>query len=317
MVEAAPRRLFGLDSTAETVGSTTAQFVIDNVGLPDAATVGILGTDSTASTEAQRALKTTLSEAGFEVKIIELPVSKGDAEATNAASIASVAEFDAAGVAHVVNLLSFAEGSGFYGEFDSVRPKWTMTLADVAASSCTGFGAAQMPGTADGVKCLTSRDSYATDHGELRKESEFQAECRAHYIATFGATFSNRSDAGVPDGEVIKTADGETLTSDYPPEVCSMVHIVKAALEAAGPNLTRDSFADAILGLGEGDIAGRSDGRGSFAPGKNTYADKMWTVEMQAVEENTKVDDNDTYDGCPAPSNCWIPVDEKWFPIEA
>ena len=92
--------------------------------------------------------------------------------------------------------------------------------------------------------------------------------------------------------------------------------LIKEALENAGVNPTRDSFADAMKEL-SGPQAFRSNGEGAFGPGKNYFSTQMQAVEFTLASRSTPKGADGTFNGCPAPVNCWIPVTGEWFKFDS
>ena len=65
-----------------------------------------------------------------------------------------------------------------------------------------------------------------------------------------------------------------------------MQYLIKEALENAGVNPTRDSFADAMKEL-SGPQAFRSNGEGAFGPEKNYFSTQMQAVEFTLASRST------------------------------
>ena len=76
-----------------------------------------------------------------------------------------------------------------------------------------------------------------------------------------------------------------------------MQYLIKAALENAGVNPTRDSFADAMRGL-SGPQAFRSNGEGAF--GQKELPTQMQAVKFTLASRSTPKGADGTYNGCPA-----------------
>ena len=94
-----------------------------------------------------------------------------------------------------------------------------------------------------------------------------------------------------------------------------MQYLIKAALENAGVNPTRDSFADAMREL-SGPMAFRSNGEGAFGPNKNYFATQMQAVRFKVTARDTTRGADGSFDGCPAPVNCWISITGQWFKFD-
>ena len=190
----------------------------------------------------------------------------------------------------------------------------SVTLIDSSSANCTPFGASRTNPAAEGAVCVTSYDSYGLPGGGLSDDDAYEAECRQEWIDHF-PIFEGQSDRGVPSGDVAaETVDGELLYSDYAHGECVMVRLVQEALTNGGINPTRDSVAEAMKQI-SGPMAQRSNGEGSFGPDKNFYANQMWAVRLNFVEDDTPRGDDGTFDGCAAPATCWIPVTGEWITI--
>ena len=315
MIDAAPDRLFSLNPPSEIAGEAGAELIVAQGIIPDGSKVGILSSNNPAIGAAGDAAKTVLEAAGYTTTTVEVNTLSGDNAAANAESAAAVSQFTAEGVDHVFVILPFIYSAGFWGEVGALTPSWDRTILDSASSNCTPFGASRTDPAAHNAICVTSYDSYASNDGGVDEDDAFEAECRQQFLDFF-PIFEGQSDRGVASGEVgLETADGELLNSDYPPGECTMAYVMEIALTNAGINPTRDSFADAMREI-SGPQAFRSNGEGAFGPGKNYYSTQMQAVRFQVTASDTSRGADGSFDGCPAPTNCWIPVTGEWFVIE-
>ncbi len=316
MIDAAPDRLFSLNPPSEVAGEAGAQLIVDQGLIPAGAKVGILDSTNPPIAAAGESAASILEGAGYSTTTITVNTLSGDNAAANAEGAAAVAQFTAEGVDHVFVILPFIYAAGFWGEVGALQPSWDRTILDSASSNCTPFGASRTNPAAEGAICVTSYDSYASPNGGVGDDDAFEAQCRQEWIDHF-PVFNGKSDKGAPSGEVgLETADGELLNSDYAPGECTMQYLIKAALENAGVNPTRDSFADAMRGL-SGPQAFRSNGEGAFGPGKNYFSTQMQAVEFTLASRSTSKGADGTFNGCPAPVNCWIPTNGQWFKFDS
>ena len=46
------------------------------------------------------------------------------------------------------------------------------------------------------------------------------------------------------------------------------------------------------------------------------FATEMWEVEFRVVPPQTPRGADGLFNGCPAPTNCWVPVTGNWIAIE-
>ena len=315
MFDAAPDRLFGFFPPGEVAAVQAGRIFLAETGLPAGSKIGILEPNNPAAQAASTEVKNMLEDAGFETVTITINTQSGDNAASNAEAAASVAQFNAEGVSQVFVLLGFVQTDGFWGEVEALDVSWGRTLVDVAPGMCTQFGASRTNPAAEGASCVTSTDAYSLLEGGIREDRPFEAQCREEWLNHF-PVFEGKSDRGVPSGEVdLETADGELLNSDFAYADCNIVYALKFAFENAGVNPTRDSFA-AALKTYSGPAAQVSNGEGAFGSNKNYYATQMWQVEFRVVSADTPRGTDGKFNGCPAPTNCWIPVTGQWFNIE-
>jgi hypothetical protein len=299
---------------AETAAKTAVAFAIDNGDIAPGDKIGVLTGNGTGLAEGGAEVKALLEADGYEVQLVTANTLSGDTAAINQEAGASVDTFSAAGVKHVFNLLPFTQAQGFWASVGSTS--LTFTVVDASSSNCTAFGASRTPPEAAGAACVTTWDGVANADGTLRADTEFEAECRAHWDEVFGDVFSAPSSPGVPSGQEVTDADGETLTSDFAPNECVIAWIVEQALRDAGPDLTHESFFDAAMAITEGPVALASNGEGGFAPGKTFFANFMQPVTLNIVTAEEPKDANGSYKGCPAPVTCWVPVSATWQSVE-
>ncbi len=290
-----------------------AQAAIDAGALPAGATVGVLTGNGPADVAGGEATKEALEEAGYGVSLVEVNTLQGDVGAVNQESGVAAGTFRAAGVANVLMLLNFTAQSGFY---DAAGGDIQVTALDTSPSNCTPFGASRTPPAAMGTTCFAVWDNTNTADGQIREETEFEAECRAHFDEVFASEFPTPSSPGVPSGQVITLPDGTELSSDYAWMDCTMTNVMEQSLRGAGINPTRESAYQAALALGEMPVANGSDGVGTYRPDKNFLADFVHELRLTAASVDTPKNANGTYNGCPAPVNCWVPTSDQWFPIE-
>ena len=145
------------------------------------------------------------------------------------------------------------------------------------------------------------------------RPNAFETECREKW----DATYDEESYPGVPSGDNLETSDGRTLTNDFAQNECTMLPLLRQALRGAGENLTHESLHKAFLNIGCGAGALISDGEGELRQGQAVLRDEdpvraapVRTPPMQALDANGQ-----TYNGCPAPVNCWIPITGEWVEL--
>ncbi|MGB1532313.1 MAG: hypothetical protein ACPG9C_06050, partial [Acidimicrobiales bacterium] len=314
-IDASADRLFALFPPGEVAASTAGDVFLSETELPTGSTIGILEPVSPGVQAAVTELEQKLQDGGFNTTTITVNTLSGDNAAANAEAAAAVSQFNAEGAQQVFVLLPFINTEGFFGEIGKLQPDWDVSIIDVGPGMCTQFGASRTNPAAEGAKCITSTGSYTDADGTIVPDSEFEAQCRENWLRHF-PVFEGKSDIGTPSGEVgLETADGELLNSDYALNECMIMRALYFALQNAGVNPTRDSVADALKQY-EGPAAQMSNKQGAFGPGKNYFATEMWEVEFRVVPPQTPRGADGLFNGCPAPTNCWVPVTGNWIAIK-
>ncbi len=286
--------------------------VVESGAIPAGETVGVLTGNGPADVAGGLAAEQVLRDAGYDVSLVEVNTLQGDVGAINQESGTAAGTFRAAGVENVVMLLNFTNQSGFY---EAAGNDFSVTVLDTSPSNCTPFGASRTPAAAIGTTCFAVWDNTNTAEGAVRPDTEFEAECRAHFDEVFASEFPTSSSPGVPSGQVIDLPDGTQISSDYAWMDCTMTNVMEQSLRGAGVNPTRESAYRAALALGEMPIANGSDGIGTYASDKTYLADFVHSIRLTAASLETPRGPNGTYNGCPAPVNCWVPTSDQWFPV--
>ncbi|MFM8562546.1 MAG: ABC transporter substrate-binding protein [Acidimicrobiia bacterium] len=295
----------------EVVAEAGAKQWIETTDVAVGSVVGVLANNTPGGTAAGSAAEATLTAAGYTVKKIELNSLSGDTAAINEEGASAVGVFQAENAQHVLLATPFTENTGFWNAAASAGLPFT--LMDVSSSGCSPFGLSRAPAAAVGSFCTTSYD-HSTDGTSIRPDTEFEAECRAHFEANFTEYYGGPTNPGVPAGQKITDSTGKVLNSDYTPQECSIVNILKLALEAAGVNPTRASFLEAARGLGEVPLAMIGGGTGLLAPDKPFAANAVHVVKVTAAAADTTPDANGLYNGCAAPVICGV-VSSDWTSI--
>jgi len=273
--------------------------------------VGVLSNNSPALADAGKAAEAALTDAGFTPVLVEINSQSGDNAAINQEGADAVGVFQAEGVVQVFVGIPFTEFTGF--STAAAAAGLPYSIMDTSSSGCSAYGATQVKPEAYGSECVTYSD-HATDGTSLREDTEFEAACRANFDENFEAYYGGKSMPGVPAGRIIEDVNGKVFISDYVYMECSLMNIMKLALEAAGVNPTRASFMEAALGLGEVPLANIGGGTGTLEPGKPYAANAVHTVRMVGADATTAPDANGLYNGCSYPGACAIVVSD-WSPI--
>ena len=99
---------------------------------------------------------------------------------------------------------------------------------------------------------------------------------------------------------------------------CNIVNLLMPAMKQAGKNLTWAKVAKNLGQTGAAPAAYLSNGQGSFGKNKRYFADNIHLVNLVGANAQTAKDAKGLFNGCPAPTSCFIPelVDGKeWFPV--
>lgn len=309
-------RLWSLMPPADVMGKGTANIVAKQGIVPKSAKVGILSSNDAGVKAAGDALEAQLEKNGYDVAAkVEVNQLSGDASAVNRESAAAVATFQAAGVDTVFDGIPFIYTNGYFQEAQRSNAGFTTFVIDDAPSMCTIFGASRIPAEVVGTPCLTASDTRAlpTKDG-VKPDTEFEAECRA----IFDETFDQKSQPGVPSGDV--TAGGVTYVEDVDMSYCNIASLLMPAIKKAGKNLTWNKVAKNLGKTGTAPAAYLSGGQGSLGKNKRYFSDRVHLVTLNSANTETAKDANGLFNGCPAPVPCFIPqlVDgEEWFALNA
>lgn len=296
----------------EVMAAAGTQGAIDSGTITKTSKVGILngnGPEHMASTAAAKKVLTSAGVPESNITTVNVNTLVGDTGVASAEAAAAVNTFKAAGVTNVLVGLQFTSSGGFW---DNVTPTtYTYTILDTASSNCTQYGAARVKSSAIGATCYTVFGDSVTKDGKLREETAFEKSCRARFDALSAKTndFPTKSYPGVPSGDTIKLADGTVLSSDYPPNECTFMTMLQRAFTGIGTKaLNRESLMSAIRNLGPVDVALASDGKGSQSPDKPYVSDYIHGDKLTGATKDTPRSADGTFNGCPTPTNCFIPV---------
>lgn len=299
----------------ETNAAAGTKAAIDSGRISKSAVVGILSGNGPEHIAATATTKALLEANGNKVVVAQVNTLQGDPGIQNTESAAAVNTFKAANVNDVVIALQFTASGGFWD--NAAGNNWKFTVLDVASSMCSAYGGKSLKPAAVGSVCFTSDGDSTTSDGKLRPETDFEKQCRATFDALVVNDFGGaKSYPGIPSGETRTLPGGMNVSSDYPPNECMFVDVIKKGLEKAGKNLTRESFMKAVRSLGDLPYALGSDGKGSQEPGKTYLALYVHADKLTAAPTGTAKNANGTYNGCPVDIQCWVPVDAKWYAIK-
>ncbi len=306
--------LTSISPSAEVNASSGVNAAIQAGQIPKGAKVGILAGNGPEHVAATAAAKAALEKNGNTVSTVAVNTLQGDPGIQNSESAAAVNTFKAAGVTNIVVALQFTASGGFWD--NAAGNNWQFTFLDVASSMCTAYGAKSLKPSAVGGTCYTVFGDSVTSEGKIRTETEFEKTCRAHFDAISVNDFGGaKSYPGVPSGETRTLPDGSKVSSDAPPNECTIMNVIKLALEKAGKKLDRGSFMKAVRNLGDVPIALASDGKGNASPDRTFLATLIHGDKLTAAPTGTAKNANGTYNNCPVDIQCWVPVSNTWYPI--
>ncbi len=277
--------------------------------------IGFLLGNNPFQIDAYAKVKKTFTAAGlttvFDAPINTATQTGGDA---NKDVILTVPKMQAAGVTYVISMLPFTNVGNFAGEADKSGLKVKYALMDISSGMCTTFSASQVSSVMEGAACITHWDNFRYDDtGKLKVDTPLEAKCRTEYEGIYGfKTVPGSKFAGADDGT------GTFIKEDQSYFECTLMQqVVIPALKAAGANLTKKTFNDAALKLGNFDVAGFSNEKGSLGPDKPFIATALQQVN-EAVATKTK-GANGLYGKCPLPgTNCMVTAASPvWTPITA
>jgi len=314
LTEASGNNLVSLGLSADVNAATTAAIAKQAELIDPAAKIAILSSNEPGIKAAGDALEAELTSSDFDVvEVVEVNTLQADSTAINRESAAAVETLRAAGADTVMLLIPFTASVGFYEEAARSNAGFDVFIVDAASSLCTQFGASRTPAAVAGVPCITTWDGRAVPTADgVEEDSEFEAECREQ----FDEFSEQQSQPGVPAGDI--EAGGVTYTEDFPPAECTIMSLLLPAIEKAGKNVTWDKVYKNLLKVKKGTAAYMSNGEGGFGKTKPFYANQVHVVTLKIANKDTPQDANGTFNGCPAPVNCWVPtlVDgEEWFPV--
>ncbi len=312
--EASGKNLVTLAPPAEALAKTTAQVAGKQGLVSKSAKIGILSANGVALKAAGDTLESELKKQKLDVvRKIELNTLQGDNSATNREAAAAVETLKASGADTVFVIPGFTSTTGFFQEVKRTGAEFDVFLVDTAAAACTQFGASRTPVEAAGAPCVTTWDTRALPTADgVKADSAFEASCRKKWEGHFG----DPTLPGVPAGDLV--INGVTLGEDMTPNPCTMMSLLIPAIKKAGRNVTWAKVHDNLTKTTSAPGAYMSDGEGGFAKGKPYFANSVHLQKLTVANATTPKAANGTYNGCPQPTNCFIPelVDGKeWFPI--
>jgi len=294
--------------------------------LPTSAKIAVLRGDNQFQIDAWDAMEPALEDAGYSNLVFTDPIRVANLSAADGARnvVLSVEAVRNSGATHVINMLPFTNYIPFPAEAEKAGLDLQYVSVDIGAGGCLAFTASQATPQLDGTPCVTSWDNMRIDDkGTVKTDSAFEAQCRTEYEEAYqGQSFPGwqltKTNPGVP-WPGLSDAGGKRLDADQSYFECTLMHVLKPALEAAGSDLTHESLAEALYAMDSFDIAASSDGEGSLAENKPFIASSMQFVTLSYHGFADPVDAKGLYGGlCLSPLSCWrTSSTEGWTPIEA
>jgi ABC-type branched-subunit amino acid transport system substrate-binding protein len=268
--------------------------------LPKTAKLGFLNGNNPFQVDSYARVKKVFQSAGFNV-VYDGVINSATQSAADANKdvLLSVPKMQAAGVTHVISMLPFTNAGNFAGEADKSGFKPTYSIIEISSGACTTFSASQVSAVMEGATCITNWDNFRYDDaGKFKADSPLEAKCRTDYQAIYGfTTVPGVKFGGVDDGT------GTFIKEDQSYFECTLMNqVIIPALKGAGANLTKKTFNDAALKLGNFDVAGFSNEKGSLGPDKPFVSTAVQQVSVAAASKTKGADG--LYGKCPAPVNC-------------
>lgn len=248
---------------------------LDRVGELKDKKIGILDSEfPTSKLVSENALLPELAKRGYTVTY-RCPLSADRAEAQGQMPIC-IQQMQARGVNAVIFNQGYINTTIFLRQAESAgfQPKWYNS--DAAGATVDAF-TANMPRSYQGALAVTGTNTGEDLIG--RPEPPTQADCHRRWTQLTGEKMERRGDA-----RYVAVV------------ICSLVDGLEYALNGAGPNLTRDSYANALVNRGEFGASGII--RNTFRPGKYTSTDAVRFVRWYY-----------DYEGHPE-CKCWVPVSD-------
>lgn len=310
------------------INAVAAVDALDDEGsiLPKDAKIAVLRGDAQFQIDAWEAMEPALESAGYTDLVFTDALRVANLPAADAARnvVLSVEAVRNSGATHVLNMLPFTNYLPFPAEAEKAGLDLQYVSIDISSGGCIAFTASQASPQLDGTPCVTSWDNFrVSEDGKVQEDTEFEAQCRTEYEEAYeGHSFPNweltKTVPGVP-WPGLSDATGKRLDADQPYFECTMMHILKAAFEQAGADLTHESLAEALYSMDSFDVAGASNGEGSLAENKPFVATALQFVTLAYNNFADPVDANGLYGGkCLSPLSCWrTAATPKWTPITA
>jgi hypothetical protein len=316
LFEASGDRLLTLLPPSDVIATATADLVAKQKLVPKSAKVGILSSNDPGGVAAGDAVEARLNKLGYDVvNRVEVNALSGDTTAINRETAAAVATFQAAGVDTVFSGVQGSQSTGFFQESARANAGFKVFLIDDAPNMCATAAAQRLPVELAGTPCLTTAGTRAVAaKNGVAKDSKFEAKCRSLH----DAALKEQSQPGVPAGDV--TSGGVTYTQDMNPDACTMINLLLPAIKQAGKNLTWNKVVKNLQRTTATDAAYMSGGDVGFGKNKPYAAKNVHLVALNNANGAPQDAATGTFNGCPAPVNCWVPqlVDkQEWFPLNA
>ena len=236
--------------------------------------IGVVMSDAPGDPEiVEQGLIDTLEELGVEVARVDA-IGCGGGNLCNGGVIESVQGMIADDVDVIFPLLNVISLPGYISEMvtQGVRPGevqfyqsgYNAQNGDLVASKVVEFGGEAAGELYDGTVIVSSAQTGAFRMPGFEPD-EFAEMCNREYRAAGGDTYT------ATDPET-NSAYGATTG------MCAFVRIIARAVEAAGPDPSRDDLAAAVEGLGGIDLGGAIPG--SFGPGKYTAPNQLYVTRF-------------------------------------
>jgi hypothetical protein len=260
-IEAAGNRLYSL-AISSADGLEYLARTLDAQGAFDGKTVGVVMQDSPGDPDiVQDGLLDTLKDLGVDVKVVNaLGCAGGNACSTGV--IESVQEMVANGVdvlfplLNVINLPAYIQEMVTQGvqpgQVQFYQSGYNAQNGDLVSSKVVVFSGDEAGKVYNGTKIVAAGATGAYRLPDFTP-NEFGEMCNREYQDAGGDTYTATDPA-------TNNAYGATVGT------CTFIRTIARAIEAAGPNPTREDLAAAVEGLGAIDTGGQYPG--SFGPGK-------------------------------------------------
>jgi hypothetical protein len=315
IVKASGKNLVPLSLPPEVGGKNAVRLLVENKQLAKGAKIGILSNNIPGVKAAGDAVESELKKRGFDVvEKVELNGLASDAAIIRNGAAQAATTFQTKGADTVFNVQSLTQVGAMYDEMVKQGINFKVYSVDGQGNTCTTNASTRAPASMKGMTCVTIWDTKATATKDgVKPDNKLEADCRAAFDKATG----KKTQPGGPSGG--KTINGVLYQEDLSPMECTMANLLLPAIKKAGKDVTWDKVYKNMMSVTSGPSAFMSNGKGGFGKNKPYWSTEMHLTEFNPVDPTTPKDAAGTFNGCPIPANCFVPIlvnGKEWFPIK-